>query len=123
MSVKTIKEDQAYAIERLLSHYLSEGDRVYTILRHVSASGMSRDMSVLVAKGDRIEDITYYTAHALGWRLVERGGHRTIRVQGAGMDMGFHLVYTLSRVLFNTPSYYDNKSNPDAGYLLKQEAL
>jgi hypothetical protein len=117
MTTTTTKEDQEYAVERLLSHYLSEGDRVYTILRHVSASGMSRDISVLVAKGDRIENITYYAAHALGWRLVERNGHRAIRVNGCGMDMGFHLVYTLSSVLFR------GAVEGDAGYSLKQEAL
>ena len=117
MSTATIKEDQAYAVERLLSYYLNEGDRVYTIQRHVSSSGMSRDISVLVAKGDRIEDVTYYAAHALGWRLVERNGRRAIRVQGAGMDMGFHLVYTLSSVLFR------GAVEGDAGYSLKQEAL
>jgi hypothetical protein len=117
MSTATIKEDQAYAVERLLSYYLKEGDRVYTMVKHVSSSGMSRDISVLVAKGDRIEDITYYAAHALGWRLVERNGRRAIRVQGCGMDMGFHLVYTLSSVLFR------GAVEGDAGYSLKQEAL
>jgi len=117
MSTKTIKEDQDYAVERLLSYYLSKGDRVYTIQRHVSASGMSRDISVFIAKGERIENITYYVAHAIGWRLVERNGHRAIRVNGCGMDMGFHLIYTLSSVLFR------GAVEGDAGYSLKQEAL
>jgi hypothetical protein len=117
MSAKTIKEDQAYAVERLLSHYISEGDTVYTLRRHTSTSGMSHDFSVLVASGDEITDITYYVAHAIGWRLIDKG-HRAIRVQGGGMDMGFHLIYTLGRVLFNFPT-----RESDAGYALKHRDL
>lgn len=117
MSAVTAKEDQAYAVERLLSHYLKEGDTVYTVRRHTSASGMSHDISVLVANGNEITDITYYTAHAIGWRLIDKG-HRAIRVQGGGMDMGFHLIYTLGRVLFN----YDSRES-DAGYALTHRWL
>lgn len=117
MSAATIKQDQEYAVERLLSFYLKEGDRVYTVVRHVSASGMSRDLSLYVARGGEIMNITYYAAHALGWRLVERNGYRALRVSGCGMDMGFHTVYTLSRVLFR------DAVEGDAGYSLKQEWL
>jgi hypothetical protein len=104
------------ARETLLEHYLTEGSRVYTILRHVSSSGMSRDISLVIADKDgTICDITYYTAQALGDRLVERNGHRAIRVHGCGMDMGFHLVYNLSSVLFH--------GQDRAGYELKQAWL
>lgn len=115
MSTATIKEDQAYAVERLLSFYLKEGDRVYTLNRHTSSSGMSRDISLFIARDGEIMDITYYSAHAIGWRLVERNGRRAIRVQGAGMDMGFHLVYTLASVLFK------GSVESDAGYALRHE--
>jgi hypothetical protein len=108
------REDRDYAREQLLTHYLSEGSRVYTILRHVSSSGMSRDISLVVADKDgQISDITYYAADALGSRLIERNSHRAIRVNGCGMDMGFHLVYNLASVLFH--------GQDRAGYLLKQE--
>lgn len=104
--------DRDYAIEHLLTHYLKEGDKVYTILRHVSTSGMSRDISLVIAQGDEIIDITYYVAHAMGDKVSESKGHRVIRVNGAGMDMGFHLVYNLSSVLF--------AGQERAGYVLKQ---
>jgi hypothetical protein len=118
MTTNTInKEDQGYAIERLTDHYLAPGDTVYTLVRHVSTSGMSRDISLFVAQGGEIVDVTYYAAHAIGWRLVERNGRRAIRVQGAGMDMGFHTVYTLASVL------YRGAVEGDAGYALKQEAI
>jgi hypothetical protein len=112
----TLKEqkqlDRDYAIEHLLTHYVREGAKVYTILRHVSASGMSRDISLVVAQGDEIIDITYYAAHALGDKLIASKGHRAIRQGGCGMDMGFNLVYNLSSVLF--------AGQERAGYVLKQ---
>jgi hypothetical protein len=110
------RQDRDYAREQLLTHYVSEGSRVYTILRHVSSSGMSRDISLVIADSEgRISDITYYAADALGDRLIERNGFRAIRVNGCGMDMGFHLVYNLSSVLFH--------GQDRAGYILKQEWL
>lgn len=99
-TIKATELDADYCKERLLTHYLSEGATVYTLLRSVSASGMSRHISLLVAKGDEITDITYYAAGVLGESLYERNGHRAIRVNGCGMDMGFHLVYNLASVLF-----------------------
>jgi len=108
------RQDRDYAREQLLTHYVSEGSRVYTILRHVSSSGMSRDISLVIADSEgRICDITYYAADALGDRLIERNSHRAIRVNGCGMDMGFSLVYNLSSVLFH--------GEDRAGYILKQE--
>jgi len=117
MSTVTAKQDQGYAVERLTDYYLKPNDRVYTLVRHVSASGMSRDISLFVAINGEVMDITYYAAHALGWRLVERNGYRALRVSGCGMDMGFHTVYTLSRVLFR------DAVEGDAGYSLRQEWL
>lgn len=109
-----LRADRDYAREQLLTHYVSEGTRVYTILRHVSTSGMSRDISLIVAENDgTIHDITFYAAMALGDRLIESKGHRAIRVAGAGMDMGFHLVYSLSASLFH--------GQDRAGYVLRQE--
>jgi hypothetical protein len=104
--------DRDYAIERLLTYYIKPGVKVYTILRHVSSSGMSRDISLAIGEGNDITDITYYASHALGDKLIESKGHRAIRVSGCGMDMGFHLVYNLSSVLFN--------GQERAGYVLKQ---
>jgi len=115
---KTTKKEQkaldvAYAREQLLTHYVSEGDTVYTVLRSVSSSGMSRTLSLKVAKEGKILDLTYYAAIVLEWPLVEVNGSRALRVGGCGMDMGFHTVYTLSRVLFR-----EEGSTKDAGYSL-----
>lgn len=86
---------------------------VYTILRHVSQSGMSRDISVKTLEDGQLRDITYTVAEALGEKIKDRNGQRVVRVNGCGMDMGFHLVYGLSSVL------YPNEDR--GGYKLSQE--
>lgn len=93
--------DRDYAIEQLLTHYVKEGSKVFTSLRKVSSSGMTRHYSLFIVQGEDIVNITYYAAHALGWNLVESSGQRAIKVNGTGMDMSFHLVSSLSAVLFH----------------------
>ena len=105
--------DVAYAREQLLTHYLKEGSTVYTVLRSVSSSGMSRTLSLKVASEGKILDLTYYAGTVLDWPIVEVNGSRALRVGGCGLDMGFHTVYTLSSILFR-----EEGSTKDAGYLL-----
>jgi hypothetical protein len=98
-----------------LREMFAENDRntVYTVLRHVSASGMSRDISLKVVDRGELRDITYTAAIAMGETPKDKNGHRVIRVSGCGMDMGYHLVHSLSSVLY-----------PDqvrAGYVLDHE--
>jgi hypothetical protein len=116
---KTMKElkqlDRDYAIEQLLTHYVSEGTRVYTSLRKVSSSGMTRHYSLFIVQGESIVNITYFAAHALGWRMSESTGSRAIVVNGTGMDMSFHLVSSLSAVLFH--------GQERADYILKEDKL
>jgi hypothetical protein len=107
--------DVAYAREQILTHYLKEGDTVYTVLRSVSSSGMSRTLSLKVAKDGKILDLTYYASILLDWPLVEVNGSRALRVGGCGMDMGFHTVYTLSSILFREEG---QALHCDAGYAL-----
>lgn len=91
-----LREEARVALER----YLTPGALVYTQVRHVSASGMSRDISLYAVVNGRIQSLTYYAANILGWRLVERDGYRAIRVNGLGMDMGYHLVESLAFALY-----------------------
>ena len=101
------------AKKQLLAHYVSEGSTVYTVLRSVSSSGMSRTLSLKVAKDGKILDLTYYAGTVLDWPIVEVNGSRALRVGGCGMDMGFHTVYSLSRALFR-----EEGNTKDAGYAL-----
>jgi hypothetical protein len=110
--------ERSEAIEGLRE--LFKGDthpKIHTITRHVSASGMTRDISLIYVKEGAIHNVTYSAALALGWPLSEKSGNRAIRVSGCGMDMGFHTVYTLSNVL------YRGAVEGDAGYLLTQAWL
>lgn len=91
--------DQAEARRRLLDdHGLRPGATVYTILRHVSSSGMTRAISAVLVRESQILDISYPLAQLVGSKVNER--HGGITRGGCGMDMGFDLVYSLSAALW-----------------------
>jgi len=94
---KAQKAQAAESRERLLK-ILKPGDPVYTVLRHVSRSGMSRNIDLYALVDNEPLRLSGYAASACGWRLAKRD--QSITVRGCGMDMGFHLVYNLSRTLF-----------------------
>lgn len=126
------KKDRQKAIDRL-KDLLKPGDTVHTLVRHVSQSGMMRIIDVYKFACDDKGRVTRYwlsysVAKVLEWPFnKKRAG---IRVDGCGMDMGFHLVYTLGRVLFQkdldegkitTAQTRNGEPETDAGYLLRQE--
>ena len=97
-----IKRDEiASAKTKLVENYqMTNGARVYVSIDSVSASGMSRNMRVFVINDNQLYNVTYYVGQALEWTVKDnKYGQRVIKVDGAGMDMAFHLVNTLSRVL------------------------
>jgi hypothetical protein len=110
------EKQKAYSKARLLE-MLSHGDTVYTVMRHVSASGMSRRIDLYTMRDNRPQYLSGYASILTGWRLHDNGG---IVVGGCGMDMGFHLVYTLSSILFR-----DNpiEGRTHSGYELRHEWL
>jgi hypothetical protein len=61
---------------------------------------MLRGVSVVtVDEKGRPWDVSFLVARALDYPMMDGLGRRCLRVGGAGMDMGFHVVYGLSRVL------------------------
>lgn len=98
---KEKNEEKEYAKTYLLS-MLNKQERptLYTSLKHVSSSGISREMKVLLADGGEIVDVTWYAGKLGVGTLKERNGQRVIRVNGGGMDMGFHVVYSISAMLY-----------------------
>ncbi len=114
---KTEKEE---ALEQLRA-WLPRGTRIYTILRHVSASGMTRDISLVVFIDGQPIHPNWTAAKALGLRLNKGGAYDSIRISGCGMDMGFHLVHQISSVLYGK----DEKGNysHEGAYSLKHEWL
>ena len=78
---------------RQLRKFCKPGTTVYTVLHHVSKSGMTRDIGLCVVHKGEIVTISGYVARVLGYKHSDNGG---VRTGGCGMDMGFHLVHSLS---------------------------
>jgi hypothetical protein len=97
--MKWTKEEIASSMETLKFH-LKPGNTVYCNLRHVSKSGMSRVISLHTVADGHMLDMSFNAAVVMGDSLKESHGHRGIRADGCGMDMGFHLVYNLGRCMF-----------------------
>ena len=84
-----------------LKELIHKDDKICTILRRVSARGMSRVISVLViADYHEIICVDYYISKLLGIPLRQTDQGRGLVVSGCGMDMGFDLVYQISYALF-----------------------
>lgn len=108
-SSKPTKAETAARQEAIakLREWIKPGDTIYTILDHVSSSGMSRAIRVVVPytrEDGTIDHLhpNYAIGTALGLKHWKRQGREqdALVVGGCGMDMGFHLVYELSSVLY-----------------------
>jgi len=111
----TKKEQKKAAIEEartVLLKLLKPGTEVYAIVKRVSSTGMSRHIAILTVKKGKIENITGWVSSLLEMKWNDDG---SLTVGGAGMDMGFHVVYSLSRTLwpdgFECPGEGSCKSN------------
>ncbi len=139
--MKISKTEREQAIARL-REWIKPGDTVYTVLRHVSASGMSREIGIVLlqhADGKNVDlHPNYAVSSAIGHSVNKRGD--AIKVSGCGMDMGYHIVYNLSRVLFadgfectgkgcpsndhsNGDRNYEPHKHSDPGYALNHRWL
>ena len=81
---------------------LKPGKCIYTVLRHVSRSGMSRSISLYVMPDSGIGgyepsplSLDWWAHIALDLKLDQR--HNGVKVSGCG---GYHLVYSLGRYCF-----------------------
>ena len=100
MNAKQVRQEEA---KTELRKMLKKGDTVWTVLRHVSSSGMSRRIDLYVMRDNEPLRITWRTADALGYRYDRK--HEALVVSGCGMDMGFHVVNSLSTALFCPNGY------------------
>ena len=86
-----------------LREMLPPGTTVYTILRHVSSSGMMRVIEPVIVVDGKVLRITWLVLKAL-----ERSSHKKydgVVIGGCGSDMGFEIVYHLGSVLY--PNGFD----------------
>lgn len=86
-----------------LREMLKPGDTVYSVLRNVSRSGMSRQIDFYVIESDSATGgtrpfcISGWVAEALDYPTADFGA---LKVGGCGMDMGFAVVYALAGTLY-----------------------
>lgn len=134
----TVKAGKAALLAEALEHLrsiLKPGDTVYTHVENVSASGMTRRIRAYVIRDNGPRNISGYVGRVLDWKVNR--DEMSVTVSGCGMDMGFHLVYALSRSLFrdgfdciggrcpsNDHSNRENNAHhADGGYALRQRWL
>lgn len=95
------RADRADALDRLRK-FLPAGSTVSTMTTRVSSSGMSRNIVVLIPDPNFPGEVRNLSSLIIRAGIFPRprGQYtRGVCVGGGGMDMHFHLVYTLSHVL------------------------
>ena len=108
---------------------IKRGATIYCELRHVSSSGMLRVIDLIVIRKNKPLHVGYAAAQILDekWDRDRQG----IRIGGAGMDMGFALVYALGRKLYPRGFKVDGRGrngdmsgwDNEGGYALNQSWL
>jgi hypothetical protein len=134
--LSTTKSEQEEALSRL-KETIREGDTIYSFLRHRYAPGTAGVIRLFLILPDNdntrqvhVHQISKPVAKALGCAYEEdRDG---ITVEDWGKDMGFHLVYSLGRLLFPDGGSADKSARnselkgmheTDGGYLLHHKWL
>lgn len=127
------KEDlRTHAREQLL-RMLKPNDTVYGIVRTVARSGMSRTIDFYCVdhdaeRGERGGAMRYLSGYMGHLGIGQRTKDGSLRVNGCGMDMVFHCVYTLGAMLWpqGTDKPHGRRNgepDSDGGYALKAETL
>ena len=83
---------------QLLKDSFPKGSTVYLVIRQVSRSGMYRHISCHSIQNNEVRWLSYHVAKVLKWAYKDKTN--AVGVGGCGMDMGFHMVYTLASVLY-----------------------
>lgn len=117
---------KAEGFARLRGLRIKPGETIYTVLRHVSASGMSRAIDVVIMRQNKPMRISHLVAAIGHYSLDPR--HEGLKVGGAGMDMGFHVVYGLGAMLWpkgtrKPHGTRNGEPDRDGGYALKHQWL
>ena len=110
----TPKNEKQEAIDNLKRLFEKE-KQIYTICRNVSRSGMSRDISFIVFQNNKPVHISYWLHKAFGYKLAGKNQYTALKIGGCGMDMGYHVVNTVSRLL-----YADKMGVHDGAYHLPE---
>lgn len=84
------------------------GSTIYCVIRSVSRSGMSREISFFAGgPNHEVSCVDWLVCRALDYHLGKAG----VKVSGCGMDMGFHVVYSVARVIYRDAFECTGKSD------------
>ena len=130
LSKKALKEQEKQDAIATLLQWVKPNDVIYTSVKSVSSSGISRQIACYIAYTNnqgqaRVKEITWHIARACDLKLGSKCG---LVVGGCGMDMAFSVVYNLGCILWpnGTPEPHGRRNGePDScgGYALKKESL
>ena len=90
---KKQKLDNYYYAETKLDELLNRKQEIYSIIRHVSQSGMTRHISFFIIRNNEIWHIGNLISDYLDYRPNKN--YNGLVVQGCGMDMAFSVVNNL----------------------------
>jgi hypothetical protein len=96
---------------------LPKDTTIYTIVHHVSQSGMMRHVEMFYLKDNQKIPIRFLTEEVFFYRLNRKTDY--YHVSGCGMDMGFSLVHSLSYCV-SEALVKDGKLDEKDGYYFKQ---
>lgn len=108
-----VAEADREAALKALRKLCPPGSTIFTIVRHVSRSGMSRVISSYVIRKNKPRWLDGLISKVLDYHMHKH--HEGLVVSGCGMNMGFHVVYSLSSALYG--------AEKRGGYKLNQEWL
>ena len=76
------------------------GSTVYTILRRCARSGMFRIIDLVIIRNGEITGVPLSLIEDAGFHYRYDSDQNGFRVSGAGMDMGFAVVYDLASEIY-----------------------
>ena len=82
----------------MLKDIIKQNDEILYKVTHVAKSGMSRHIQFFKIKDNNLLNLTYNICDEFNYTFKDKT--RSLYIQGCGMDMGFHVIYNLSRDLF-----------------------
>ena len=104
---KEIKlHEKAYA-ETKLNQILKRNETIYSVIRHVSQSGMTRHITFFIIKDGQVWHIDNLISDYLDYRTNKR--FNALVVGGCGMDMAFSVVNHLQEQMnYSKNTYHSN---------------
>ena len=93
-----LTEERREELVKRLRPFFRKNSTAYCSLKKCSNSGMYRHIQILATKKSRLYNLSYDVAELCGFTWKEKTN--SVGVSGCGMDMGFHIVNSLSYHLY-----------------------